>query len=127
MKNSQLKVQEKERYSTVGKKAQIVTEYVLTFFVVLGVFITMAVYIQRTLQGRIRDAQMYAFSSVNAAYLNGSLKTVQYEPYYANAISYADRSLYEEKKLLKGGSTGIFRHFFNTTTRVDTQSEQLPP
>ena len=107
-------------------KAQIIGEYALTLFLVVGVLTAMTVYIRRVLQSRIFDARKYMINTVKSAPHVGKLK-LEYEPYYVDTVSSIDHYQEEEADLLGGGHTGIFRKNFEEVTDVRTSSEQLPP
>lgn len=70
-----------------NKKAQNTAEYAILIAIVVGSVIAMQTYAQRTMQGRIRDANVLFRDQT------GNLgKTLQYEPYYSNSSSKTDRS-----------------------------------
>ena len=107
-------------------KAQVLGEYALTLFLVVGVMTAMTVYIRRVLQARLFDARKYMINTVKSAPHVGKLK-MEYEPYYVDTKSMTDQSIVEQDKLLGGGHTGIFRKTFDDVTNVQTNSTQLPP
>ncbi len=64
----------------------IFAEYVLVFFIVVGMMTVMTVYFKRAVQARIRDSRDYMVKEVKtrtAGYYSGNLIT-QYEPYYTS-------------------------------------------
>lgn len=109
-----------------SSKAQILSEYALTLFLVVGVLTAMTVYIRRVLQARIFEARTYMFNTVKSAPHVGKLK-MEYEPYYVQTTSMTDETHSEELKTLGGGHTGIFRKTFEDEMRVQSNSVQLPP
>ena len=111
-----------------NNKAQAITvQYVIIFFIVLGVIAAMSTYVQRALQGRIRDASIFMGRTVNEVY-TGPIY-VSYEPYYTNSESLRDvdsqqtRQLYQSFPL----SSGIFQLDVNDTTVSQTATNQAPP
>ena len=107
-------------------KAQIIGEYALTLFLVVGVLTAMTIYIRRVLQARIFDTRRYMINTVKSAPHVGKLR-LEYEPYYVDTKSSTGHYQKEEVNLLGGGDTGIFRKDFEDVTNVRTSSEQLPP
>ncbi len=111
-------------------------EYVVTFFLVIGVIVAMTIYIQRALQARVWDARNYAVNVANqacdadchaaAGVANKSLP-YEYEPYYGYVNSTTTRSSNTTDALLAVGETGIFRKIINEENQSSTYSEQLPP
>ncbi len=108
------------------KKAQIIGEYAVTFFVVTSVIIAMSVFMIRVFQARIFDARRYMVNTVKSAPHIGKIR-LEYEPYYTNTDTLTDRTSSEEKSLLEGGHTGIFRKVWDDHTAAQTTSEQRPP
>ena len=100
-------------------------EYVVVIFIVIGAIITMSIFVQRTLQGRIRGARHYMIRE--AAIAHGNFIRYEYEPYYGNVQSTVTRSQDDDTRLLDGGATGIFRKFTNQQVTADTVSVQAPP
>lgn len=109
-----------------SNKAQIIGEYALTLFLVVGVLTAMTVYIRRVLQARIFDERKYMMNVVQSAPHIGKLK-LEYEPYYVQSTSTTDQSHTEQIDVLGGGHTGIFRKSFEDVMSVGTNSVQLPP
>lgn len=111
----------------IKNKAQIVGEYALTILLVVMVLTAMTVYVRRVIQARVFDARRYMIEQVKTApNLIGTIY-LEYEPYYVNSTT--DRDMYqdEQKNLVGGGRTGIFRKYFNEGTASATTSVQLPP
>jgi hypothetical protein len=100
-------------------------EYVIVIFVVVTVTFAMTIYVRRALQGRIFDARNAMLRTVRAEY-NGVLYR-GYEPYYGNRTSLIDQSTDSTKQLLEGGSTGIYHETYDTRSKSQSYSEQLPP
>ena len=107
-------------------RAQVLGEYALTFFLVVGVLTAMSVYIRRVLQAKMFDARKYMINTVKSAPHIGKIK-LEYEPYYVATTSLTDESHQEELNVSGGGHTGIFRKSFDDVTSVQTNSLQLPP
>lgn len=121
------------------KKAQtIMSEYLLIFFIILGMISAMTVYFRRAVQGRLHDAQRYVFrdmvTRINEA-LGGdgsdsyNIATTlifyrEYEPYYANIQSNTYHGVYDEDHLISDqpGKTGIYRKNVDETTTVRSKS-----
>ena len=123
----------KKKKKTLG---QITGEYALLLFIVAAVIGTMTVYVKRTLQGRIRDARFAMYKTIrNYSYVdpNGDIFNYngvlwkEYEPYYVNRLSEVTVIEDNQKKLLPGATSGIYRETFDETTQAKTISEQLPP
>ena len=114
-----------------NKQAQVVaSEYVLVFFIVLGMIAGMSVFFRRVIQGRIRDASKYtveeAFRRVGPYYTSDDF-LYQYEPYYVNTQSVVLRDVTDIDKLGPGASSGDFSKTFNENTRIQTTSNVLNP
>lgn len=125
-----------------------IAEYALTFFLVIAVILAMSTYIQRTLQGRMRDARIYMVETassacgsdcLNATGLSSDTKTIgmQYEPYYVQTNALVSRQAQDWKTLEGVGyydihgiprfGTGIFRAQTNTQNQSTASSNQLAP
>ncbi len=114
-------------------------EYTVTFFLVIAVVVAMTVYIQRSLQARMRDARQYMIATVssqcdancmNATGLPGkSTIGEQYEPYYAQVQATVGTDSSVQKGLLAPGvgGTGIFMAQTNAENQSASDSNQLPP
>jgi hypothetical protein len=70
-----------------NKKAQNTAEYAILIALVVGGVVAMQTYAQRTMQGRIRDANKTFVESTSDI---GN--TMQYEPYYQNTVADVDKS-----------------------------------
>ncbi len=112
-------------------KAQIVSEYVLTFFLIIAVVAGMSVYVRRAIQARIHEARNTMITMVNEQkdffYLGDKQVFLEYEPYYINSQSLVNMDLNQTTFLEGGGSTGIFKAKPNDVTRVHIESTQAPP
>lgn len=69
-----------------NRKAQNTAEYAILIALVVGGVIAMQTYAQRTLQGRIRDANRFLTAQSNFDNTN-KYGTLQYEPYYQNTAA----------------------------------------
>ena len=109
-------------------RAQIFAEYAFVIVIIVAVISAMAVYVRRALQARIRDARNTMIQTVADHYNGVANYTIfsEYEPYYLQAKTEATNDSSEQTSLLGGGSTGIFLRYPNSTTTVQTNSEQLP-
>lgn len=108
-------------------------QYALTFFLIIGVVTTMAVYVRRAVQGKIYDARNYMFMTANAVYSNRQLNLVgvlslQYEPYYEKRSSWKATDSIESDIMLPTGanSTGIFEKVTDQTFSGQTVSQEAP-
>ena len=125
------------------KGQMVVSEYVLLFFVVVAGVSAMALFVQRGLQSRSRDAKIYmvdlaAKACEQATQVNGvdclgatGVNTEQtnklayeYEPYYGLSSSKV-RNDSADKKTLDESST--WGKDFATSTKINSQSAQKPP
>jgi hypothetical protein len=107
----------------------IMGEYLLVFFLVIGMIMAMSLYLRRSFQGRMHDArdtmvQIVRDRAGNA--VNGTWY-VEYEPYYMNTDSTVTRSSVVRDSLSGGGGFGIARKDYDDRTAVRTISETAPP
>jgi hypothetical protein len=122
-----------------NRKAQtILPEYVIIFFIAVAAMVSIAVYAQRALQAKQRDARIHMLSVASqacdkdcqaaAGIKNGQLPQ-EYEPYYGVVESRVDRDQSEKKGVIASGigTTGIFVKETNQVTDVTSTSVQRPP
>ena len=113
-----------------NNKAQaVIGEYVLVFFVAMGVITAMSTYFKRVVQARMydsRNAMVRLAIEQSAGFYNGNF-FVHYEPYYTNTDSETYRSLVSTTSLSEGGSSGIYRKNYDDLSRIVTYSETKPP
>lgn len=113
-----------------NKRAQaVIGEYVLVFFIAIGVITAMSTYFQRVIQARIydsRDAMVNLTRTQSAGFFNGNI-FFHYEPYYQNTDSETYRSLVSRTSLVEGGSSGIYRKEYDDLSRIVTTSSTKPP
>ncbi len=107
-------------------------EYVLNFFVAIGMVTAMTIYFKRAIQARMFDARNTMFNMIANRvqnYYSGNTIFFQYEPYYGNTVSTVARQENAATNLLPspGLSSGIFRKTIDETTSIQTQSETAPP
>lgn len=108
-------------------------EYVLVFFLAIGMVTAMTIYFKRAIQARIFDARNtmlnMAISRAQASYGAdlGNIIQIGYEPYYSNTVSTVVRQENTRTNLLPGGTTGIFNKAIDEMTTIRTQSEAAPP
>ncbi len=70
-----------------NKRAQNTAEYAILIAIVVGGVVAMQTYAQRTMQGRIRDANvLFRDSTGNIG------NTLQYEPYYSKTSAETEKS-----------------------------------
>ena len=119
-----------------NKKAQVIMgEYVLTFFLIMGVMATIMIYFKRAVQARIydsREAMNNMIKTRTGAYYNGPVYG-SYEPYYTESTTAiarnASQNEYLEESWFNGARRGSGRYVkdFNEATLVDSFSETKPP
>ncbi|MBU0468631.1 MAG: hypothetical protein KKF78_06555 [Candidatus Omnitrophica bacterium] len=113
-----------------NNKAQAVMgEYVIVFFVAIGVITAMSTYFQRVVQGRIydaRDSMVRLTRNQSAGFFNGNI-FFHYEPYYQNTDSETYRSLRSRTSLAEGGTSGVYRMEYDDLSRIMTTSVTKPP
>ena len=117
------------RYFKTNKAQAVMGEYVLVFFVVIGMATAMTIYFKRAVQARVfeaRNAMLNMVLNRTQGYYTGDVQ-IGYEPYYGNTISTTARRENAATELLPGATTGIFRKTFDDVTAVQTQSQTAPP
>lgn len=111
-------------------------EYVLLFFLAVGVITAMTVYFKRAVQARIFDARNTMLNTVvlragsSGYYTVDELKSnvlIGYEPYYGNTVARTTYNVDETINLTAGGSTGVFRKDIDNWTNSVVNSETAPP
>ena len=113
------------------QKAQaIMGEYVLVFFLIVGMITAMTVFFKRAVQARYYDARQ-AMGTIIVERTNGQGVTgryyTEYEPYYVNASSYSYHDALDKSTLDVGGSSGIFTRDTDEYTQVKTNSTTASP
>ncbi len=119
-----------------GKKGQSsLPEYVVTFFIVIATVVAMTVYIQRSIQAKVKDSRDYMVGLASgecgsdcraAARISGGSIPHEYEPYYGKVDSQVSRN----SNVWTGLAGGTNRQFYKRAVEnVETtsNSEQLPP
>ncbi len=106
-------------------------EYVLVFFVVMGVATAMTIYFKRAIQARVYDARNTMLNMVvqrTKGYYTGNIQ-IGYEPYYSNTASVVVRSENTRREVLPspGLPSGIFNKTIDETTAVQTHGETAAP
>jgi hypothetical protein len=112
------------------KNAQsVMSEYLLVFFLAVGMISAMTVYFRRAIQGRVHDARDYVWKDIynrmGGNYYGNLYK--EYEPYYLNSQSIISRISYSNETLLEGKATGIYRKSIDDYTSVSTNSTTAAP
>jgi len=113
-----------------NKNAQVVmSEYVLVFFVIVGVMTTMTIFFRRAIQARIYDARNTMIKTVAIQGGAGNDVKFEYEPYYLNTDTTITRRERTEKKLLRSLSlsSGIAEKNINEITAAQVISVTAPP
>ena len=106
-------------YSRKGQG--ISAEYVLLISLVALGIMAMTVYVRRTLQGRMRDANNEAIKRSSAVL--GKPVQFDYEPYYVESTTNTDASSVYEETNEEAGGFGFTRKTFR---RANGVSAQLP-
>ena len=117
------------RYFKTNKAQAVIGEYVLVFFLAIGMVTAMTIYFKRAVQARIhdaRDAMLNIVINRSAGYFSDDIQ-IEYEPYYGNTVSTVVRRENTTTNLLPGATTGIFRKTSDEVTAVQTRSETAPP
>ncbi len=111
-----------------------ISEYILVFILVVAVVAAMAVYIQRSLQGRLRDGRHYAMTKFREECVRTNCVGTgevgeQYEPYYLQSKANIATDSLKHKGLMtsKLGSSGIFVARTSSNNQSNAQATQLPP
>ena len=112
-------------FKNIKGHGQVTTEYIVIFFLAIGALVSMSVFVQRSLQGRIRDARTYMISETAKAH-EGNIQ-YEYEPYYGYVGSTTVRNQEDTTKLLVGGGTGVFLKTLNQQANVTSVSQQAAP
>ena len=103
----------------------VMPEYALLIILATVTVVVMTVYVQRSLQARLRGAQVYMINEVRDAM--GKPIPYQYEPYYGRIQSRVARVENSTSYLHPGGSSGVFTKYLNQTIGIDSVSDQAPP
>ncbi len=121
-----------------NKGQTVFTEYVVIFFIVVAAAATMTVFVQRALQGRIRDAKNYLISTVdNTAVMDsnfvhaahGRPQLIGYEPYYEQYNAVVANNINNDRGTMPGNpqSLGaIYLQHFREHGNNNATSIQLP-
>ena len=114
-----------------NKAQAVMSEYLLIFFVTIGMISAMTIYFKRAVQARVYSARHFVVNDIAAriissGYYAGNIITLytQYEPYYANTQSLVDRRTSSTETIVGDapGKTGIYRKAIDDYTRVMTNS-----
>ncbi len=119
-----------------GKNGQSsLSEYVVTFFVVIATVVAMTVYIQRSIQAKVVDSRDYMVGAaasecgpdcMAAARISGSGIPGEYEPYYGKVDSRTTRNS-DVRTGLTGGADRQFYKKAVENVETTSNSEQLAP
>jgi len=117
--------------------AQTISEYSIVLSIAILAVVSMMIFIQRGLQGRIRDARSYVSmkldDEVDSARLERTGGAVaiglppvlyEYEPYYQKRGSVVERKA--EDKADFAGAQGTYTKIVNSTTTMQSTSEEAP-
>lgn len=111
-------------------KAQVSSEYALILAVVMGVAVSMTIFVKRAVQARVKVANDKVYAVTRTVHLlSGGVGNVlyEYEPYYQVTNREIARNETSEIRLSSGGSMGRFNKVVNAAYDIDGISEQLPP
>lgn len=123
------------KYLQKNKTGQAISaEYVLIFFVVMGVMSAMFIYFQRALQARIYDARNAMVRSVADETYGGDYGPgaygrdfVEYEPYYGNTESIISQKRNEETRMYPVTWGEHYKKEYEETTDIKSESHTAPP
>ena len=114
------------------KKGQNTAEYALLIALAIAGVVAMQTYVQRSLQGRVRDAGVFL-----TEHTSNIGNAVQYAPYYENSAYDVTRDTSENKVLGKGIAgvkstadsqrNGEQRSEYNTLEKVETDHTTSKP
>lgn len=108
-----------------------ISEYAFIFVIALAMILAMTVYVRRTLQSRLRDANQYMAREVRDKAGEGLVGSImlEYEPYYLKSDSEIAQSSNTEKVLGSafGTTSGRFNKTINEYLAVNTVTETKPP
>ena len=104
----------------------MVSEYAITFFLIVAVISAMSLMVKRVLQGRILEARNTMIRTVNAVAGPGGV-SLEYEPYYVETRSEVNRRSTESVVLFGGENPGVAGKNFLEKTEAHTNSVQFPP
>jgi hypothetical protein len=105
-------------------------EYVVLIFLVVAAITGMTIFLQRALQGTIRDANYTMIRTAINAQTADDYSGQHYEPYYVNRTAIISQQSRDQDQLWAVGTTpnsGIFREDMEEQTDMTTTSSQLPP
>lgn len=110
-----------------SKKAQaVLMEYVIIAMIAMAAVVTMIIYVQRGLQGRIQGARTHMLKEVAAA-VPGERVQIEYEPYYTNTLTDIDQDAWTKESMISTGILGPYEKESLTSGSYNSVSTQLPP
>ena len=104
------------------KEGQISGEYVLLISLISLAITAMTVYVRRTLQARMYDADRYMITTAASALGNSVL--YEYEPYYKNQASDTDAEQWT-RETTAAGATVLAERLQNTLVSTGDQKSPL--
>jgi len=119
-----------------NKGQAVLAEYVMIFFLVIAALVAMTTFVHRGLQARIHDARNYMINvAINACDANclqatGGQIANEYEPYYSQLISDAQRNEVDGSGATTGNAALIGARYMKSTNESSTTSatsNTLPP
>ena len=113
------------------QKAQaIMGEYVLVFFVIVGMVTAMTVFFKRAIQARYYDARQAMGTIITERTkgqgVNGNIYT-SYEPYYVKTAAHVYRDDRSTQTLEGRGSSDIFTKETDQFMQIDVKSNTAAP
>lgn len=113
-----------------NKSGQAVTsEYVLLFFIVVGMITAMSIYFRRAVQAKIVSSRNLMIKHVAAGTQGNYVGNlyIEYEPYYGDTVAESDVFSDNRYNLGPGGTSGTAEKIFNERRQVSVVSTTAPP
>jgi hypothetical protein len=110
-----------------SSQAQVISEYAVTFFLIVAVISAMSIMVKRALQGRLYEARNTMIRIVNAETGPGLVVPLEYEPYYIETNSEVEQNSRDTVMLFGGAAPGVAGQNFLHKTEAHTNSVQFPP
>jgi len=109
-----------------NKKAQsLASEYVLVFFIAVGVISAMTIFIKRSLQARIYGAHQYMTNTIRDNFVpdyNGL-----YDPYYLEKEAEIAHSATVTDRIMGDGTKEVYNRTLDQTSNIDAHVTNLAP
>ncbi len=129
--------QKKSGFKKIYTRAQILSTYAATIFIIVSVFVAMTIFLRRALQGRIEDARRYAMTQVRNFYetsyyagentIPGPIRG-SYEPYYIERGADVAQDVNQTEDYRSWNRrAATFVHTYEDTTVVSSGQHTKPP